>query len=1085
MKLRSLSLHNVGKHNGMVLDNLPDGMTIVFGPNEAGKSTMLAGLRGVLFGKAIIAENTTLLGQAARGAVTFELDGEQGLWRLERALTTAGRSRPLLTTPSGETHAGDPAIREMVSVLGLVEDLIYRSVFTFQLAELEGIEQLNQSLHRRIYTVGMLGSHSPVEIEQAFIAKARDIFSSDGRARNAKLRQCLTKLAEARSQEASRSDTPDAYMDLTKKLALARDSLTRDIRTREIEIDAKRSRARQDVALYPIHQRIVMLTETLEPFAEMSRITSAQREIVSATAAAVEQVERQLNKDVEAYEADRREYARIVVDRRLLSFTADLQTFNRQSSGVEEQLRHIAAREQELSELRRAAGSLRGQMSAQLTDEIVSGADFSSVTSDVAKRFLDRLQTIAMARDTAAQETNRNRELAVLAKNGLPDSWQAESIADLERQGAQQEMDFKTLENDAAVLSELRDRATALERLRSERDGREKYSAVLLEHSNSGRGAALTGLTVASGLLVILGVAALLHNAWLAGIGTIVVGLALLIGGFVWVRRTLSQTAVAAVAEARRELARCDHDLELLDADIGNLQKALVHVVVGSVGVSELVQAQTELAAMARSLETQREKWERLQRQHVQWQAQADALRRAEQAQQRAKQDYEELCGEWRLFLEGLGLHGFACAVQPFMEQAQLVQQWRENRNTIAFKQRAQKDDANRVHDFISSVRRVLDQLPEAVGEAGETAGGGGKTAGEGEAAAVKATISDWRELDAAFKRLKTQLELTLDAVLGAQEADRTRRTLQGKLTESERAVEAHKSVLRSQEERRLQVFATLGIATREEFDRLDMANFDRDRLEKDLQGERMGAYSICGGPDAYEARAKTLSGVAQEDLDAALVSAEADWRQCRKEEEACIQDITTLEAELRSWNDGVGAMDAAWTVAALETERERLARSWAVYRTAETLIRNARETFERERQPQAIKATSEIFTRVTHGKYTQLSINVADAGKPELVCLDRSQREWNLSQLSRGAKEQIYLAMRLALIRDYAQRGLILPIVLDDPMVNFDQGRLREYMHILTQEARARQMIYLTCHDAVLEAAALLHDKAHVVHLG
>ncbi|MHB1685615.1 MAG: AAA family ATPase, partial [Bacilli bacterium] len=896
MKLRSLSLHNVGKHNGMVLDNLPDGMTIVFGPNEAGKSTILAGLRGVLFGKAIIAENTTLLGQAARGAVTFELEGEQGLWRLERALTTAGRSRPLLTTPSGETHAGDPAIREMVSVLGLVEDLIYRSVFTFQLAELEGIEQLNQSLHRRIYTVGMLGSHSPVEIEQAFTAKARDIFSSDGRARNAKLRQCLTKLAEARSQEASRSDTPEAYMDLTKKLALARDSLTRDIRTREIEIDARRSRARQDVALHPIHQRIVMLTETLEPFAAMPRITSAQREIVSATAAAVEQVERQLNKDVEAYEADRREYARIVVDQRLLSLTADLQTFNRQSSGVEEQLRHIAARELELGELRRAAGSLRGQMSAQLSDEIVSNADFSSVTIDAAKRFQDRLQTAAMARDKAAQELNRNRELAALAKNGLPDSWQAESIADLERQGAQLEMDFKTLENDAAVLSELRDRAAALERLRSERDGREKYCAVLLEHSNSGRGAALAGLTVASGLLVTLGIAALLRNAMLAGFGTIVVGLALLVGGVVWVRRMLPQAAVAAVAEARRELARCDRDLELLDADIENLQKALAHVTVVPVGASELVQAQTELAAMTRSLETQREKWERLQRQHIQWQAQEDALRRAEQAQQRATQDYEELCGEWRLFLEGLELHGFACAVQPFMEQAQLVQQWRENRNTIAFKQRAQKDDANRVRDYISSVRRGLAQLSEAAGEGEETAGGGGKTAGEeGKTADVKATISDWRELDAAFTRLKTQLELTLDAALGAQEADRTRRSLQGKLTESERAVEAHRSALRSQEERRLQVFATLGIATREEFDRLDMANLDRDRLEKELQGERMGAYGICGGPDAYEARAKTLSGVAQEDLDAALVSAEADWRQCRKEEEACIQDITTL----------------------------------------------------------------------------------------------------------------------------------------------------------------------------------------------
>ncbi len=1071
MKLRALSLYNVGKHNGPVLNHLPDGMTIVFGPNEAGKSTILAGLRGVLFGKAIIAENTALIGQSARGTATFELDGIQGLWRLERALTTGGRGRPMLTSPTGESYVGDPAIREAVPVLGLVEDLIYRSVFTFQLAELEGIEQLNQSLHRRIYTVGMLGSHSPVEIEQIFAAKARDIFSSDGRARNAKLRQCLAKLTEARAQEANRSDTPEAYMELTRKLALARDNLACDIRAREVEIDARRLRLRRDVELYPIHQHIVLLTEELRQFTEVPRITGAQREIVSASTAALEQVERQLSQHVEIYEARRREHDGIVIDQQAFALATELQALYRQASGVEEQLRQIAALDQELAELHRASRSLRGQMSPHMTDEIVNNADFGSVTIDEAKGFAEQIQAAVNNRDNAAQEANRCRELAAPARSDLPDSWQTESAADLELQSTQLEADLTDLQNDVALLSELRERMTARDRLLSDRDGREKHVAALLEYGNSGRGAARTVLAIVSCLLIGLGVAALQHNAVISGLGTIVVGLALFVSGFVWVRRVQPRAAVDSAAEAKRELARCDHELALLNTQIGDLQNALVHVVVEPLGATECVQAQTELAVKTRSVEAERKNLDETRGRHARWLSRTNEYREALDKQQRTLRNCEDVCESWRAFLERFNLHGFPCAVQPFLEEARLVKQWRENRGDIEHKQQVREIVTQRVSGFNESVQRVLALLSDTDTEGVEVA-------------AANAADPDGRELDAVFTRLKTGLELALRAAQEAQEADRKRLTLLDKLADSERVIEADRSARGIHKERREQVLSALGVTTREEFDQLDAIHLDRERLEKELQGERMRAYGICGGHDAYDLRVESLSGVTREDLDAALVSAEAEWRQCRQEEEACIQDITTLEAELRSWNDGVGAMDAAWNVATLETERQRLARSWAVYRTAETLMRSARETFERERQPQAIRETTEIFTRVTQGKYTQLGINVADADKPELICTDRFQREWNVSQLSRGTKEQIYLAMRLALIRDYAQRELILPIVLDDPMVNFDQKRLREYMHILAQEARARQMIYLTCHDTVLEAAALEQEEVHVIHL-
>ncbi len=45
---------------------------------------------------------------------------------------------------------------------------------------------------------------------------------------------------------------------------------------------------------------------------------------------------------------------------------------------------------------------------------------------------------------------------------------------------------------------------------------------------------------------------------------------------------------------------------------------------------------------------------------------------------------------------------------------------------------------------------------------------------------------------------------------------------------------------------------------------------------------------------------------------------------------------------------------------------------------------------------------------------------------------------------LSRGTREQLFLALRLALVDLYARRGKVMPLVLDDVLVNFDTRRTR-----------------------------------------
>jgi uncharacterized protein YhaN len=79
-------------------------------------------------------------------------------------------------------------------------------------------------------------------------------------------------------------------------------------------------------------------------------------------------------------------------------------------------------------------------------------------------------------------------------------------------------------------------------------------------------------------------------------------------------------------------------------------------------------------------------------------------------------------------------------------------------------------------------------------------------------------------------------------------------------------------------------------------------------------------------------------------------------------------------------------------------------------------------------------------------------------------------------AQLSAGARDQIYLAVRLA-ISEFLSRGRSrLPLLLDDVFVTSDDERTRAAMRVLIEHyAREHQIVLLTCHRARFEALAKL----------
>ena len=72
---------------------------------------------------------------------------------------------------------------------------------------------------------------------------------------------------------------------------------------------------------------------------------------------------------------------------------------------------------------------------------------------------------------------------------------------------------------------------------------------------------------------------------------------------------------------------------------------------------------------------------------------------------------------------------------------------------------------------------------------------------------------------------------------------------------------------------------------------------------------------------------------------------------------------------------------------------------------------------------------------------------------------------------LSLGTCQQLYLALRIALLTCADNVGRAIPILADDILVNFDEQRRLGAARALVELSEQRQVILFTCHEGVARA--------------
>lgn len=177
-----------------------------------------------------------------------------------------------------------------------------------------------------------------------------------------------------------------------------------------------------------------------------------------------------------------------------------------------------------------------------------------------------------------------------------------------------------------------------------------------------------------------------------------------------------------------------------------------------------------------------------------------------------------------------------------------------------------------------------------------------------------------------------------------------------------------------------------------------------------------------------------------------------------------------------------VARIDADRRTAFLEIE-ENAARYIELKLGVMSAVSALRVYRERHRSGMMSEA-SDAFALITRGQYTGLTTQPVKGGEVLIATQNDGQSKVG-DALSKGARFQLYLALRLAGYYEFAKLRPAVPFIADDIMETFDHLRSEEVFRLFGEMARVGQVIYLTHHQHLCDIASAVIPNVAIHEIG
>jgi len=1028
---------------------LADGLTVFLGPNEAGKSTLLAFLRGVLVGYPArgAATHYPPLNGGEHGGRVF-LRGSEGEVIVERMVRSKG---PRVVFPD-RVDTGDEVVRRL---LGGVDAGLFSSVFAFSLDELQDLRSLSgEGVRDRIFSAGIVGAGRSARHVVARLEKdASDLLRprKGGRANG-----LMDLLAESESRTAAARAAASHYPRVLEAEAEAFDL----VETAQMEVRALREALRRNerlLEIWPAYYDGEAARGELESLGSVDGLPDDPEERLALVIGGVATASGQVAElEVDVAEA-RRE-----VEAGRAALRADLEALSPSVDDLTDRLGVYQDRVASLPEAQAAAAQAAGLAARHLAalgpdwdEDRLLAFDISLPRVEEVREWGARLAASAADLETRARDRDGARGRLA------------------EAEGERDRLRLRVEEADPAEDERLREEEAALRRLRADaQDARaleakiEGLRGLAMDRDRSLRvaeGAAEAGgirpagrllaliALVAFGCAVVLGVVVDAVWAVALGVSAVVVGVA---AYFAW---KLS----ASGGRSQAEILGLREALDMVRADLTTVE-ARAEEVAGRMGVDALTVGLASRPSFA-DIESRVEALDA-----------ARDRRRVREEQRSRAEEAEELASR----AADLAASADALLGEVVAEDARLRREWCDWKAAVGVPVELGPEGVAEFLRAASAARSALEMRAETTGRAER----------------LVAEIEEW-EVDARAvladvggggEAAGTAMPLELRRLREACLADRAQRERYEEAETGLKKIEArlaiaHEALRRAQEERDT-LFRESGVKDEAEFrERIALLGKHR-RLEELIVAAKRAVDTRLGqGPDAIEVREELARGRVDSWTTAAQELREA---LAKREDEAtdAIRLHRDAERNRQALEESSDVVACELELGGLRTELETALRRWQVVTAARVLIEETLAEYSRTRQPPVLTEASVDLARVTGGAYTQILERDDAEG---FVVLDSCGGVKAPEHLSRGTLEQLYLSLRLGLAAEFARRAGAVPVIMDDVLVNFDPVRARATAEVLVSFAAEHQLLFFTCHPATAELLQEVDGGISVVDLG
>lgn len=1006
MRITGLRADGFGVFHGLEIDGLSEGLHVFYGPNEAGKTTLMQFIRSVLYG--FSPERRRYLPPAFGGRPGGHLrlqtaEGKLVVSRHDNVEEPARGDLVSVTYPDGTRHSE----HVLKTLLSGTDENLFNHVFCVGLRELQELGTLSDTdAARMLFDLSTgLGNVSLAEVVQT-LAEARNLIV------DAAGRPCeVSRLLERRNQ--LRADLEEIGRVSRDYGRLAAEQTRSEREITRLEEEARR--LRHELRVAEIAESVqVRWRDRLSADRQLAAVGDTDS-IPEGAIHRLEVLESRLAHRRELAKAWKSRWTKLCREARALKPNETLERLGARIEALREQEPWIKTLRDRTAELEAEIKGLDSQFAHErrqfgLRDDDKAGVPaLSGNTMQVLRhpaRAMKRARNdLEQAQRALGESEERALELSEKVESGLA-GWGVDDLSlALQRQGDAVARLRRRVQVDQRVEQMLQNQAELNEQGRNlaENQLMPMWGTVALA-------AALVGGTA---LFAFLGFYMDPLWFWVLLLYVVAGGVGAKLVKSFWERNQMSRLKAARrqasmltsqIEEAYRERDKLDRELPRGDGSVAERLKDAER---------QMAELEAFVGRDAQRLSAQEEA--------------ESASRRLDEA----KRALAQAKNRWRNALVTAGL-------PADLAPGQIRSLITRSEEIVDIRRRL-----DHRHEELQQRTRELEALKQrvagVVAEAGLTASPNDPTAG------LQALARALAEQQAQQKRLG---ELRVRA--------RKMRRKKKKIARSARRLKAQ----------RRRLFRAVGTADEAEFRRRASHFAEIESLRAGRASIQREIAAAIGAYCSEEVIAEALEGQTGETLRTRCEELRTVLTGMEKRLQERCEQRGRLGEQLRVLSDDRAPGAKQLEMNMVEQQLAEALHRWRVRAAACHTLTEIRESYQRDRQPETLQEASDYLERLTQGRYTRVwtpldeDVLLVDDGRGEPRSVD---------VLSQGTREQLFICLRLALAAGFARRGAVLPLILDDVLVNFDVQRAQAAAEVMRDYAAAgHQLLIFTCHEHI-----------------